>query len=156
MKHLIFTLCTLFACIYMANAQVTISTSDLKGTKWQLDRDYDNNSKVFYEYTQEAKIRHYDDGSTYAYPYYLSNTIPTKFDYTKVGRSTKGCYYIEIIPLTGEISCFTIKNFNKTRGEMILKLEDKNYIESTNTYSFILIPSSKPRGSNSKPYESNW
>ena len=37
----------IFACINTAKAQVTVSSSDLIGTKWQLDYQYDDNSKVY-------------------------------------------------------------------------------------------------------------
>ena len=156
MKQLIFLICALFACINTAKAQVTISTSDLSGTKWQLDYQYDDNSKVYYEYTAKARIWHRSDGSTFSYPYYLSDTIPTNFDYTKVGQLTKGCYIVECHPQTGFIFCSSIKSFSKSEGTMVLKLESEGVITSADTYNFIMIPSNKPRGNNSKPYESNW
>jgi hypothetical protein len=156
MKQLIFLICALFACINTAKAQVTISTSDLSGTKWQLDEQYDDNSKVYYEYTDTTMIWHKSDGSTLSYPYYLSDTIPTDFDYTKVGQPTKGHYFVECHPQTGRISCYSFKSFSKSEGTMVQELESKDVIISTDTFNFIMIPSSKPRGNNAKPYEGNW
>ena len=156
MKHLIFYICMIFAFVNTTKAQVTLSTSDLIGTKWQLARDYDDNSKVYYEYTDREMIWHRSDGNTLSYQYYLSNTIPTKFDYTKVGQSTKGCYLVKCHPQTGFIYYYSFKSFNKSEGTMILKLENDDVITSVNTLNYIMIPSRKPRGNNSKPFESNW
>ena len=136
MKHFIFTFFTIFACINMTKAQYIISTSDLKGTKWQYARQYDMQDKEFYEYTERTKIRHFEDGNTFEYPYYLSESIPTKFDYTKVGKSTEGNYYVEIDPKSGEIYCCSIKYFSKTDGKMVLKYVDVDY-----SVTFIMIPS---------------
>ena len=121
MKHIIFLTCALFAYINTIKAQITISTSDLNGTKWQTARQYDNQSKDYFEYTQRVKIWHGSDGSTFEYPYYLSKSKQTKFDYTKVGKSTEGNYYVEIDPKSGEIYCCSIKYFSKTDGKMVLK-----------------------------------
>ena len=39
---------------------------------------------------------------------------------------------------------------------MVQELESKDVIISTDIFNFIMIPSSKPRGNNSKPFESDW
>lgn len=156
MKHLIITFFTIFACISTAKAQITVSSSDLVGTKWQLDHQYDDNSKVYYEYTDTVMIWHRSDGSTLSYPYYLSDTIPTKFDYTKVGQPTKGCYYVDCHPQTGFIYYYSFISLDKSDGTMIQKLENQNVITSVDTLNYIMIPSNKPRGNNSKPFVSNW
>ena len=96
MKHIIIILCMVFAYFNQAKAQITISTPDLSGTKWQLSVDYDSQSKEYFEYTQKTKIWHKKDGSSITYPFYLSNTIPTKFENRKVGTTTKGCYYVQM------------------------------------------------------------
>lgn len=110
MKQLIFIICTLFAFVNTIKAQITVSSSDLVGTKWQLDFQYDENSNVYYEYTDKEIIWHKSDGSTFSYPYYLSDTIPTNFDYTKVGQPTKGCYFVKCHPQTGSIFCYSFKS----------------------------------------------
>ena len=151
MKHLIFYICMIFACINTAKAQVTISTSDLIGTKWQTPYQYDNQSKWYYEYTPKTKIRHKGDGSTFEYPYYLSDTIPAKFDYTKVGTNTKGCYCIELNPKSGIVYCDLILSFDKTDGTMVLQNDDNK------PDIFILIPSNKPRNQyKDPPLSNNW
>ena len=143
MKHVIFLICALFACSFTSNAQVTISTRDLMGTKWQTARQYDNQSKDYDEYTQGIKIWHKSDGSTGEFPYYLSKTKPTKFDYTKVGVITEGCYIVMTNPKWGDLFCFSIKNFYD--GTMVLE----NEFEGGETLN-IMIPSNKPRNQLSK------
>ena len=143
MKHIIFLICALFACFNTAKAQVTISTRDLMGTKWQTAREYDNQSKDYDEYTQGIKIWHKSDGSTGEFPYYLSKTKPTKFDYTKVGVITEGCYIVMTNPKWGDLFCFSFKDFYD--GTMVLE----NEFEGGETLN-IKIPSNKPRNQLSK------
>lgn len=136
-----------FICLYLhtSNAQVRVSTRDLMGIKWQLAIDYDNQSKDYDEYIQGIKIWHREDGSTYEYPYYLSKTKPTKFDYTKVGVITEGCYIVMTNPKWGDLYCFSIKDFYKGDGTMVLE----NEFEDGETLN-IMIPSNKPRNQLSK------
>lgn len=145
MKHIIFLTCALFAYINTIKAQITISTSDLNGTKWQTARQYDNQSKDYFEYTQRVKIWHGSDGSTFEYPYYLSKSKQTKFDYTKVDVITEGSYIIVLNPKRNIIYCYSIKHFNKTEGTMVLKdMDDER------TFTYIFIPSNKPRNQSAK------
>ena len=85
-------------------------------------------------------IRHIEDGDTCESHYYFSKSIPTKFDYTKVGKSTEGNYYVEFNPCLGVIYCYSIKYFSKTDGKMVLKPVDADF-----SVTFIMIPSNKPR-----------
>ena len=145
MKKIILIICTLFAFIVNAKSQVLISTSDLNGTKCQTARQYDNQSKDYFEYTQRVKIWHGSDGSTFEYPYYLSKSKPTKFDYSQVGVVTEGNYIIVINPKRNILYCYSIKYFNKTEGTMVLKdMDDER------TFTYIFIPSNKPRNQSAK------
>jgi len=56
MKQIFFIIWTIFTCICTTDAQVTISTSDLAGTKWQTEFAYNENAKRYFEYTQNGKI----------------------------------------------------------------------------------------------------
>lgn len=145
MKHLLFFICALFCSFNTAMAQRTISTRDLIGTKWQAAIQYDNQSKDYYEYTQGIKIWHRSDGTTYEYPYYLSKTKTTKFDYTKVGVITEGCYIVVTNPKWGIVYCHSINDFYKGDGTMVLE----NVFEGGETL-YILLPSNKPRNQLSK------
>ena len=75
-------------------AQVTISRSELVGTKWVTSEDYESHSSLDYAtdlvFTKDAIIVHNEHGSTYRKPFYLSNTIPTKFDLKRLVSVLKG------------------------------------------------------------------
>ena len=150
MKHLLFFICALFTSTFTIKAQVTISTSDLIGTKWQAAVLYDSQSKDYDEYTQGVKIWHRNDGTTFQYPYYLSKTKTTNFDYYKVGGITQGNYIVEINPKWGIVYCYSIKDFNKGDGTMVLEDADSG-VETL----YILIPSNKPRNQLSKQKDKN-
>ena len=66
------TLRTLLTGLFMAiaslsMAQVTVSTSQLNGTKWKNKGDTSGN---VYEYTTSQRIWHRKDGTFSTYPYY--------------------------------------------------------------------------------------
>ena len=72
----------------MSMAQVTVSTSQLNGTKWKIKG---STSGDFDEYTQSQEIWHRKDGTFSTYPYYLTDTPITsyeysEFDYSKFGK----------------------------------------------------------------------
>ena len=101
----------------------TISTSDLNGTKWIAETGYKPQSKiykVYYEFTEDTFIRHYE-GGTHTFPYYLSNTISGFFDDSKVGTGTKGYYLIMNKKGGGGKDYYDIIYFNKEAGVMIAK-----------------------------------
>lgn len=139
MKHLILKIIACFCSIGTSNAQVTISTSDLNGTKWQLQKRYAERSKEFYEYKDGLIIWNWDNGDCFVYQYYLSETIPTKFDSSKVGKSTKGRYLIRYNPIEKNFFCLSIQEFSKSQKIMTLKLEDKDIIGTSNTSTYKLI-----------------
>ena len=143
MKKLLSTLCAMLVYANTAVAQVTVSRSELVGTKWQLDNAYYNHSSEYYEFTKKAFIWHCDDGTTVSYPFYLSDTLPTKFDSKKVGVSTKGCYYIKYLD-ENHFTCFAIMGFDKSKGIMIHKRETpKDVIGLTDTFTYINIDKKK-------------
>ena len=112
-------------------AQVTISRSELVGTKWVTSEDYESHSSLDYAtdlvFTKDAIVVHNEHGSTYRKPFYLSNTIPTKFDFKKVGVSTKGCYYNEYLN-EKHFCCWAIMSFDKSKGIMTLELKNEQFI----------------------------
>ena len=142
MKKVILVLCAVLACANTAVAQVTVSRSELVGTKWQLDGDYYNHSSEYYEFTKKAFIWHCDDGTTVSYPFYLSDTIPTKFDSKKVGVSTKGCYYIKYLD-EKHFCCYAITIFDKSKGKMVLELKNEKFIGPNKPITFIRIDKKK-------------
>lgn len=129
------TLRTLLTGLFMATAsmsmaQVTVSTSQLNGTKWRVKG---STSGSVYEYTMSQEIWRRKDGSFCTYPYYFTDTPITSyeysaFDHSKVGKKTKGRYFVtanEILKIT---YCASIQSFDKTKGVFVLKLVTKGLI----------------------------
>ena len=108
----------------MSMAQVTVSTSQLNGTKWIIKGD---TSGDFDEYTMSQRIWRRKDGSFSTYPYYITDTPITsyeysKFDYSKVGKNTKGRYYVTANDILKITYCSAILSFDKTKGVYVTKL----------------------------------
>ena len=141
MKKILFIFCVILACANTAIAQVTVSRSDLVGTKWVTSEDYESHSNLDYAsdfvFTKDAIVEHSERGSTNRHPFYLSNTIPTKFDFKKVGVSTKGCYYNEYLD-EKHFCCWAIMRFDKSKGIMTVELKNEQFIGPSST-TFIRI-----------------
>lgn len=148
MKHIIYLFFAFFTCINTSEAQVTISSRDLDGTKWKF-------SKSIYEYQNGKEIWHRSDGSTFTYQYYLSNTIPKSFDFSKVGQNAQGRYLIEYNPILDSFRCYSIVRFDKKEKIMSFKLETKDVIGNTGISNFTLIysPKSNPKSTYDTPSE---
>jgi hypothetical protein len=59
---------------------------------------------------------------------------------TKVGKQTKGCYYIEYNPKMNNFDCYAIKSFNKSNGKMVHKrVYPTDVIGLTDTFTYILM-----------------
>ena len=129
------TLRTLLTGLFMAiasisMAQVTVSTSQLNGTKWKIKGD---TSGDIDEYTQSQEIWRRKDGSFGTYPYYLTDTPITsyeysKFDYSKVGKNTKGRYIVSANEILKITYCASIQSFDKTKGVFVTKLVTEGLI----------------------------
>ena len=141
MKKVLSIICVIFACANTAVAQVTISISELVGTKWQPSEVYEEHGITNCEFTKEVFIVNGDRGGRFIHPYYLSKTIPEKFDSTKVGVSTKGCYYNEYLD-KNHFCCYAILSFDKSKGVMVLELKSEPFIGPT-TSTYIRIDKKK-------------
>ena len=129
------TLRTLLTGLFMATAsmsmaQVTVSTSQLNGTKWIIKGD---TSGDIDEYTMSQRIWRRKDGSFSTYPYYITDTPITsyeysKFDYSKVGKNTKGRYIVSANEIMKITYCASIQSFDKTKGVFVVKLVTKGLI----------------------------
>ena len=111
-------------------AQVTVSTSQLNGTKWRIKGSTSGN---FDEYTMSQEIWRCKDGSCSIYPYYLTDTPITsyeysEFDYSKVGKNTKGRYIVNVNEKLKITYCASIQSFDKTKGVFVTKLVTKGLI----------------------------
>lgn len=131
MRTLRIILTVLFIAIALSGmAQVSISTSQLNGTKWKIKG---SSSGSVYEYSRSQNIWHRNDGSSFTYLYYLTDTPTTSheyaaFDYSKVGKRTKGRYIVTLNPKQKVVYCASIQSFDKTKGTLIIKLVTKGLI----------------------------
>lgn len=131
MKTLRIIIAALFLVIASSvMAQVTVSTSQLNGTRWKIKG---NANGSFYQYTASQKIWHRKDGSSFTYLYYLTDTPITSyedsvFDYSKVGKQTSGRYIVTLNPKQKVVYCVSIQSFDKTKGMFITKLVTKGLI----------------------------
>ena len=143
MKKALSIIYVIFACAHTVIAQVTISRSELVGTKWQPLEVYERHGITDCEFTKELFIVNGDRGGRFCHPYYLSKTIPEKFDSTKVGVSTKGCYYNEYLD-ENHFCCYAILSFDKRKGVMVLDLKSEPFLGPT-TITYIRIDEKKSR-----------
>ena len=137
MKKVLLTICTILICANTTVAHVTVSRSELVGTKWQISEVYERHESAYYEFTKEKFIWHCNDGTTVPYPFYLSNTIPEKFEYTKVGVSINGCYLNQEFD-ENRFCCYAILSFDKSKGKMVLDLKNLKFIGPDDPVTFIL------------------
>ena len=132
MKKILLTICAILICTNTIVAQVTISRSELVGTKWQISEVYERHESAYYEFTKEKFIWHCNDGTTWPSSFYLSN------DSTKVGVSTSGCYFNKYIN-KDHFTCYAILSFDKSKGEMVLELKNEKFIGPDDPVTFILM-----------------
>lgn len=141
------TLRTLLTGLFIATAsismaQVTVSTLRLNGTKWIIKGD---TSGDFDEYTMSQRIWRRKDGSFSTYPYYITDTPITsyeysKFDYSKVGKNAKGRYIVLANDVLKITYCDSIVAFDRTKGVYVTKLVTKGLIgtgDGTCTYEMV-------------------
>lgn len=126
----------------VSTAQVSISTSQLNGTKWKIKG---STSGSFDQYTTSQIIWHRRDSTFSVYPYYLTDTPITSyeysgFDHSKVGRETSGRYIVTLNTKRRVVYCSSIQSFDKTRGTFIIKLVTKGLIgigDGISTYEIV-------------------
>ena len=53
MKKILLTICAILICANTIVAQVTISRSELVGTKWQISEVYERHESAYYEFTKK-------------------------------------------------------------------------------------------------------
>ena len=141
------TLRTLLTGLFIATAsismaQVTVSTLRLNGTKWIIKGD---TSGDFDEYTMSQRIWRRKDGSFSTYPYYITDTPITSyeysaFDYSKVGKNTKGRYMVSANDILKITYCASIQSFDKTKGVFVTKLVTTGLIgpsDGIDTYEMV-------------------
>ena len=111
-------------------AQVSISTLQLNGTKWRIEGSTSGSS---YEYTMSQRIWHRRDSTFSVYPYYLTDTPITSyeysgFDHSKVGRETSGRYLVTLNTKQKIVYCASIESFDKKKGIFVIKVVTQGLI----------------------------
>lgn len=103
-----------------------VSLSQLKGTKWKELSPADDDEESTWEFT-DSRIRQksYCKKDNYQFdftsPFYISNTKPTKFDKTLVGKNSKGDYLVTCIGRNLErLDWYTIMACDLKTGDMYL------------------------------------
>ena len=143
MKKIIFILCAIFASLNPTIAQKYITCLDLDGTKWKILGDYNEEwgfhykgspANEYYEFKKGEMVWHRGNGKTFTYQYYISDTKPTKFDFSKVGTTTKGCYYVQYNPVANVYHYWRIMTFDKNAKEMKHEVVDPKKTESHSGY----------------------
>ena len=114
----------------VSTAQVSISTSQLNGTKWKIKG---STSGSFDQYTTSQIIWHRRDSTFSVYPYYLTDTPITSyeysgFDHSKVGRETSGRYLVTLNTKQKIVYCASIESFDKKKGIFVIKVVTQGLI----------------------------
>lgn len=122
MKRILFLLYILLCSIY-CNAQVSVQLSQLIGTKWTIDGGgkVGEDTLTFYK-DYELNVAYYNlvkRTTRFTTPYYLSETIPSSFDQSKVGNSTHGCFLIEYNNKLKRMTILQIRSFDLQKGELV-------------------------------------
>ena len=122
MKKLLFIIYVLLFCIH-CNAQVTVKSSQLIGTKWTIDGGgkVGEDTLTFYK-DYQLNVAYYNlvkRTTKFTTPYYLSESIPKIFDHSKVGTSTSGCFLIEYNNKLKRMSISQIRSFDLKKGELV-------------------------------------
>ena len=101
-KISLLTICVVF--ISNSYAQQTFQQSDLVGKKWK----HEYYSKAFWKVSKNKAFLRNESLFLIFFKYYLSDSIDTVFDKSKVGKNTQGKYIIIKFPFTKD-SIFEIK-----------------------------------------------
>lgn len=106
------------------NAQTTVTLSKLKNTSWNIERNGKIDTEDTYSFCNEKMLWYSSIGNSkdlkFTYKYYLTSTLPTKYDSSLVGKNTKGCYIVRYNPVMDEFIYYIIKSFDLSKGTMVL------------------------------------
>ena len=120
---LLLTLICISVCCY---SQMQNSQSSLMGKKWIKKERYETNILEFSRDSiiDTSKYSLINKTVRYSKPYYLSDNIPTSFDFTKVGKPSQGKYLIDYNDKVQELEYCEIKALDDNK--LILFYEQKD------------------------------
>ena len=123
-KILLFILLSFCSTVF---SQVPVSSSMLVGTKWVDVSDFNSDFgyETYYSFSKSCMIwtESRDRSFSFSYKYYLSDSKPTRYDKSKVGKVSRGSYLVQYNEKSDDLVFFTIKQFNKKTGHMQLLYE---------------------------------
>ena len=99
MNRLFFTF--LIFCTLSCYSQVSVSLKELSGTKWKIVDTEDELILHITEYTNSYRkttttFKTSGREASVQNKYYLSDYIPSSFEHSRVGKSTRGKYIIRL------------------------------------------------------------
>ena len=123
MNRLFFTL--LIFCTVSCYSQVSVSLKELSGTKWKIVDTEDELILHITEYSNSYRkttttFKTIGRKSSVQNKYYLSDYIPSSFEHSRVGKSTRGKYIISYNSVLNTFAYVVIKQFDSKRGMMVI------------------------------------
>lgn len=111
----ILTMISLFS-----DAQTNMTTSQFENTKWEIIEPKDSKISHYWDFSENKLVSY----SCYAgrkssgveYSYYLSPACSEKFNHSKVGRSSAGCYLYLYNNKLKTSSVWLIKTYDRSSG----------------------------------------
>lgn len=96
----------------------------LNGTKWTIDDEEkigEDTTLYLNSFTQfSAYLPLINKRAKFQTPYYLTDSIPRTFDFSKVGQSLHGCYIVKYNDVMDVMTVFQIQEFDLKKGKMVL------------------------------------
>jgi len=101
-----------------------VTTSELNGTKWKLVSPVDGYSERGMFFTMDARtttVNFLRLNKAFKLPlkYYISSSIPQKFDSSQIGKNRKGSYIIQLVD--DAVFWFKIVEFSSTKITLLSK-----------------------------------
>lgn len=103
-KILLFILLSFCSTVF---SQVPVSSSMLVGTKWVDVSDFNSDFgyETYYSFSKSCMIwtESRDRSFSFSYKYYLSDSKPTRYDKSKVGKVSRGSYLVQYNEKTDDL-----------------------------------------------------
>ena len=130
-KNTKITMKTIFLSFFMyislsCIAQVSVSTSQLNGTKWQMTNPVFDEEEVVVSFTASIMTDkdHYpkdDYVSELKFKYYLSSSVPVVFEQSLVGKESKGSFIVYYNHKQNKTSYYQIMTFTPDKLVLLVK-----------------------------------
>ena len=112
-----------FICSLYCKGQVHVNLSQLRNTSWKVVGGLQA-TNIVYSFSDKEILWYSISKNTkslnFKYRYYITTTVPQKYDSTLVGNPFKGCYIVKYNPKMDEYIYYIVKYFNVDKGTMTL------------------------------------